>query len=486
MTNHASDQEFTLDHGFETPEPFDRSIANLDMRCTANSVGNGMSLMVTASFGSDYVEIDLSDGGKLEVKCEIQKAMIVAKPYKCEFTDLDLEEIRGGFSYKQEFSAKRSRSQIAQTSFEGGVGAQISAAEGAGASAKGSGKKSSSSGMEDMYCTEGSREFNQVQFGIDQITIHGNPDGAPLEGNLVDRVTCFRVVPHASNQPYGVLMQLLVRRGGMKLADPEPLKISERLQSVWTRVFGGSGRLDKFHREAFQLLLQHLIETGLQDETNTKDAVLAARAIRAVPIDEGGSVLRHLALTQKPITLPVSTVESVLSDEPEKVVQILNEIGVDAGELNLSGRKMAFVLEETDEESERTSSGRHYELDVELQNYCSADLLFQANDEGAPEGTDSIFVNGRVMRQFTDRFRKLTRGANRARYSDSLNVDVEIGSDYLKFVFFKKVGEVEGVFAEVGELQLSGKWIEAVDGVVRRSTELMLSMPRKRPREVGE
>lgn len=120
LTNHAADQEFTLDHGFETPEPFDRAIANLDMRCTANSVGNGMSLMVTASFGSDYVNIDLSDGGKLEVKCEIHRAMIVAKPYKCDFTDLELEDVRGGFRYKQEFSAKRSHSQVAQTSIEGG------------------------------------------------------------------------------------------------------------------------------------------------------------------------------------------------------------------------------------------------------------------------------------------------------------------------------------------------------------------------------
>ncbi|OIQ42795.1 MAG: hypothetical protein BM560_01020 [Roseobacter sp. MedPE-SWde] len=478
MTNHASDQEFTLDHGFETPEPFDRAIANLDMRCTANSVGNGMSLMVTASFGSDYVNIDLSDGGKLEVKCEIQKAMIVAKPYKCDFTDLELEDVRGGFRYKQEFSAKRSHSQVAQTSLEGGASAQVDVVQSGKASAKSIGKKATSSDMEDTYCTKGGREYDQVQFGTDQITIHGNPDGAPLEGNLVNRVTCFRVVPHAPDQPYGVLMQLLVRRGGMRLTDPEPIKLSDRLHDVWNRVFGGSDRLDKFHREAFQLLLQHLIEAGLQSETNAKDAVLAARAIRAVPVDEGGAEHRHLALTQKPIILPVSTVECVLSDAPDKVVQVLRETGVDVADLTLPGRQFLFHMEgEETEDGLSSIRARQLELEVELRNYCRTDFIFLCEEEGGVTVADKIYVNSRVMRIIAEGLRKAgvstfgRQEVKRARKSIA-GIEVEVKDFSLRFSFLKGGDEPDELLEVVDEFLLLGEWLEVADGFVRQSSEL--------------
>ena len=207
MTDEDENHDFAVDYGFKPPEPFDRAVANLDMRCMSNSVSTGMKLAITASFGSDVVEISLSDGGKLEVMCEIYKAMVIARPYHCEFVDIEVEGASDGFAYKQTFSDSRASSSVVSSSFgvKASGGNQNFLAK---ADAEVSASKSSDKNTEGKFCLSGEREFPQVQFGLDQITIHKNPDGAPLEGNLVDRTTCFHVVPNSSVKPFGVLAQL--------------------------------------------------------------------------------------------------------------------------------------------------------------------------------------------------------------------------------------------------------------------------------------
>ena len=74
-------EEHEIDHHLKPPEPFDRAIANLDLRSVSNTTSEGLDLEVTASFGCDEIDIPLSDGGVLSVICGVKQALVVARPY---------------------------------------------------------------------------------------------------------------------------------------------------------------------------------------------------------------------------------------------------------------------------------------------------------------------------------------------------------------------------------------------------------------------
>lgn len=323
----ASD-EFLIDEHFKPPEPFERAVASLDLRCISNAMDNGLDLQVTAKFGADFVRINLDDGGVIEVNCKIIQAMIVAKPYNCHFTDLEVSH-NAGFSYEQSFEGERSHSgtlsKVAGLSVDGKANSTM-----LGSSAHLSASSDSKDATQDTYCISGQRSFQQVEFNQDEIRIHPNPDNSPLIGNLVDRATCFRILPIDESKPFGVMLKLQVRRNWMTLSDPESIKISDRLRGLISKAFNGTDPIDKFHKEAFNLLMSHLVAEGLQSNSNDIYATLAARTIRAEKISEDRSEHRHIELFPRSFTLPVHDMDVVLSNDPEQVRQTLLSNGVDA------------------------------------------------------------------------------------------------------------------------------------------------------------
>ncbi len=319
--------DFEIDGEYIAPEPFDRAVANFDVRCTENKISETMNVTLTASFSSDFVEIELSDGGSLEVLCEIHKAMIVAKPYACEIDALEECVVTGAFEYEQSFSEKRSTSSI--LNFDTSLGGSAKPGNGAGnigVDLKAGKKLHREEGGQ--YSISGRKKAKQVQFGTDQIMIDRNPDGLPLEGTLIDHVDCFKVRAGRHKGPYGILFELRVRRGWMQLTDPQPVNLTGKLKGVWDRVFSNDDKNAKFHQEAFRLLVQHLVEKGLQNTKNKTEAVLAARVIRAVPSKTGDTDVVLGALSPKPIVLAVEDLERVLTHEPKQILQKFDELGI--------------------------------------------------------------------------------------------------------------------------------------------------------------
>ncbi|MQQ09121.1 hypothetical protein GFB49_11700 [Epibacterium sp. SM1979] len=337
-----NDEEHELDYNLKPPEPFDRAIANLNLRGISNTSSEGLDLEITASFGNDYIDIPLSDGGILEARCNIFEALIVAKPYNCHFTDKNSTERDGGYQIVQKFHGERSSSQMVQRNSS--VGGEVSGGKyGASASASHTRTKNKETGTSDKHTITGEKQFRQVQYGLDQIRIFPNPDKAALVGNLVDHSQCFRVLPIDSSKPFGVLVQLLVRRNWLLLSDPKPISLSEQLTSFLDRALKGNDPIDRFHKEAFQVLLQHLVSTGLQAVGESTYATFAARAIRAIPVSGNDLEHRHIDLHPRSLELPVRDIEAVLSEDPVAVRRVLLEHGVD--EANIPGlpRRFAFL-----------------------------------------------------------------------------------------------------------------------------------------------
>jgi hypothetical protein len=327
-----NDNEFLIDHNFRPPEPFDRAIANLDVRCSGNSINDGLSLQITASFGSDFVEIELSDGGWIEVDCKIHEAIIVATPYNCSFTDMSPFEVESGFQYTQTFSGMRNHSSTAASELRAGA-TSVAGDPKLKADFAASTSKQSGNTATDQYQITGERKFMQVQFGQDQVRIFANPDKSPLEGNLVDCATCFRVVPNNRDLPFGVLVKLQVGRSWLSLSDAKPRSVSARMRDLFDKALMGTSPLDEFHRKSFQLLIEHLIRKGLQDTDSSKFATLAARAVRAVPLERDKLEHRFVNLVPRQLIVPVKDVEAVLFESREIVRKTLKSHGIAEDEM---------------------------------------------------------------------------------------------------------------------------------------------------------
>lgn len=120
-----TDGFFTIDDKFVPPEPFDRAIANFNIRCRSNSLEDGVNLDVDASFGTDEVRIELSDGSVLEASCEISEAIVVVKTFNCDLAEGEGKPGGVGFTYKQNFQGQRETSQISQSKAMGGLSSSI-------------------------------------------------------------------------------------------------------------------------------------------------------------------------------------------------------------------------------------------------------------------------------------------------------------------------------------------------------------------------
>ena len=195
------------------------------------------------------------------------------------------------------------------------------------------------------YETEltGRKTYSQVVSGHDHIRIHANPDGRPLAGNVVDHEKCFSIKPVRSAEPFGVLLRLQVSRGWMKLTDPKPVGASDSFKKRLSKALNGTDPEDEYHREAFTLLLEHLVEVGLQSSDEKKYATLAACALRASPIDQGLFEPHYAQLRPRKLVLPLEDLEAVLMESPENAAKILSSHGVaDEDVVALSVRKLRF------------------------------------------------------------------------------------------------------------------------------------------------
>lgn len=389
-----TDEHLSIDDSFVPPEPFDRAIANLEVRCRSNSLEDGLDLDVTISFGADEVRIDLSDGSVLEVMCEVNEAIVVLKTFNCDLAEGERGPTGVGFEYQQNFKGSRSTSRISQAKIGGKVVANAPVS-GVDIGGEVGGAMEGSAQSQDCYEVQGERKFSQVQIGTDQIRIYPNPDLSALVGNLLESPNCFKVLPRANNNPFGILTELQVSRGWMKLSNPKPVSVSKKLTALWDKAFNGSDPLDEFHRNAFNLLLEHLVSNGLQANANRKYTTLAARAMRVEKLSSDEIEKRQIGLAERQLRLPVSTVESVLFETREKVENILIEAGVtDFSELGALSSSMIFFPSDSEKDS------RLVDLISFLGNSFSVEIGRKTQSNGEIAGSPRLFVPVEFARSF--------------------------------------------------------------------------------------
>lgn len=325
IDKHSND--FAADEFLEVPEPFERTVANVQLRHTSNSVDQGVDLEVHANFGSEYATISLEDGGAMEVRCDIYEAMILAKPFNCRFTAVEDPDGARGFVGEQRYS-DGSQSELSNSA-EGHLNGELSGPKKAvSASAKTSLASAAKSSQSEKLTIEASQTYRQVEFGVDEIRIRRRPDGLPLEGTLIDRVNCLRVLPKDPSKPFGVVLRLQVKKNWMHISDVEEISFSEKLKSLVTSVLKRDNPEEEFNREAFRVLLNHLVNKGLQLKESGQYATLAARAFRGVQKSDDNLEVTYSELAQRDFRLPIHHLEAVLASDRQTVLKILAQHGL--------------------------------------------------------------------------------------------------------------------------------------------------------------
>lgn len=218
---------------------------------------------------------------------------------------------------------------------------------------------------------------------------------SPLIGNLLDAQNCFRILPRQNELPFGVLAELQVSKGWMKLRDPKPVTASKRLSEIWEKAFSGTDHIDEFHRKAFLLLLEHLVSKGLQADADGKYATLAARALRIETLTSDELEKRQIGLAERRLRLPVSTIESVLFEPRETVENILIEAGVtDLTELGALSSSLVFYPLGAE------MSGRLVDLAAFLSQSFTVKIGRGTEIKGEKLATPRIFVPVDFARDF--------------------------------------------------------------------------------------
>lgn len=385
---------FSIDDSYSPPEPFDRAIANVDVRCRSNAIEDGIDLDIIVSFGADEVRIELSDGSTIEAMCEIKEAIVVIKTFNCDLGERSVSAPGVGFEYKQNLKGTRTSSSIsaARATATGSLTAPTPNSNlAADASISGETKQQ----QEDTYEVTAERKFSQVQIGTDQIRIHPNPDLSPLVGNLLEAEKCFSVVPRRNDKPFGILAELQVSKGWMSLSDPRPTSTSTRLTQLLEKKLKGKDPIDEFHRRAFNLLMEHLVSMGLQVDANRKYATLAARAIRVEKVSADETGRRYIGLSERRICLPVAALEAVLFEPRDKVENILIDAGItDLSQLGPLSSSMVFYP------SGYRTDGRLVELGAFLESSFKITILRETQDDGENRGAPRIFAPFEFARSF--------------------------------------------------------------------------------------
>jgi hypothetical protein len=323
-----SENEFEFDDDLTPPEPFDRTIAYLDVKPVSNDTRDAIDVSVTASFGHDVVEIPLSDGGSLEVQLGILEAIIVSRYVNCNPTTMEADFDHKGYSFTTKFGA--GESSVAEGEIGGGLGLEAQVGETtAAARANAEVQRSRRSANTEELSTEGQRNYEQVELSSDQIRIRPNPDGSPLVGQLVPGDTCWRVLPDNLDQRFGMLTELQVRRSWIELKNPVAISKSNRLVAALKNAWDGEDTRDEFHREAFKLLVSHLVVSGLQSSYSNTEATLAARAVlgRPRPKQEGHEHMLALPIARR-LNLRVDELVTVLVEDVDNVVDFLKSQGI--------------------------------------------------------------------------------------------------------------------------------------------------------------
>lgn len=315
------------------PEPFDRAIAHVEISTKTNDLTSGMDISVSAFFGHEQVSFGLDDGGVLDADCLITQAHIVARHYNCTSQLLDESATKRVAGLEMEQVQSESHEATTSSSFDSGAGGEAAAGR-LSALAKLKFDRGRSAKKKTIHSKNSTRHQEQVEIGLDHIRINENTDNSPLSGKLVNLPNCWRITPIDNSKPYALLVELRVRRNWMPLSEPLLEKGQPGFRDTLAKLWNGGSLSDEFHRQAFTLLLEHLVKRGLQSADENTYATLAAQALVAAPsLDPLDSVVLNAPLSPRKIILPSDILFQALTYPPRQIAHLLSVEGVERSEV---------------------------------------------------------------------------------------------------------------------------------------------------------
>lgn len=343
MSSSGSDiPELEQELNVDIPPPLDPHIASVSLRTGSNNPGDYFDLLLSASFGSEYVTLESGDD-TIEVQISIRKAEIKLDGANCSFHLLTDGEV-GGDGWK----GQDRNTQDSQRTTSRGAGVSVDTGDSVPAS-------KASVGFENSLKTSGqsSRDLDRkllpwrvisndtVQVGyLDEFT-------RVLHGRILDENVSIRATPSSRNNRVGVLARIRVREQWIDIEEIKVISASMRVRSFLEGLLSGSDELEE-RRRLFSKLLAHLISVKLQDRSDRRNATIAASAMVFSPAN-GSARGVNLPRPRGAIQIDPTAIERFIQTSVGSEAKLLVELGVqlDPGEDEVSFAEQVEDILET-------------------------------------------------------------------------------------------------------------------------------------------
>ncbi len=399
----AASKELAVESGIKSLPAFDEHICAINLRANTNNPTDGYGVGISAYFGSERVNLKIGDE-EISFKFEIYKAELTIDAVNCEidatFTPkFDIEEPFPPESLDEVDSREvKTRWKVSSGSLIQNV-ANIDYER----STEGLAPKK----IESWY------QIHRLNDRTLQIASLGK-NSKPLNGKIISEYVGWYVLPKL-NSDSGILAKVRVREDWIKLVDPIPL---DHDGPIWEQIYRflrkGSNE-SRARREAFNILLTHLVEIGLQANSNSKEATLDVDAIVVRPADDLIYKIESSKVDSPPLSISVSEITYFLQSAPGSERAILEEIGVP--KQRLLEYSEALAINTGPPETKRLSNRSAYQIYDDL----SAD---QINIKTVKEWLIRVIQNQRY-----DGFLPLTEFGHHARlqFQNQRSIPRELG-----------------------------------------------------------
>lgn len=316
------DHDLEIELNLKVPAPLDPHIASVSIRTGSNNPADYFDLLLSASFGSEYVTLDSGDD-RIEVKISIQKAEIKLNSVNCSFAlihNVDTQSENWQVTEKAVDKRGRASERRAGGSFSlnrDGVSGDLSV-----------GSNRSSSGENSL---EYERDRNVLPYRVlsdDTIQVgYANDFKLDVHGRVIDESIGIRVVPTQLGKSIGVLARTRVRERWITIDEANPIKASSTFRRLWQSMEAESKDSSR-KRELFGKLIAHLIAKNLQEKDDDVHATLCAAAVVFSPSNSRSLGIGSPARENR-IKIDPTLIEAFLQADKTHEVEILRDLGVE-------------------------------------------------------------------------------------------------------------------------------------------------------------
>lgn len=320
--------EMQLEHDLKIPAPLDPHIASISIRTGSNNPADSFDLLLSATFGSDYVVLE-AGSEEIEVRISVMKAEIKLDGINCQFhligpsgVEPGAEAWTGTQTSVQRKTNSSGRNIDLGLSLSPGLRPEVNASVGI---------RGGSSAAAEATIERSRANMPFRILGADIVQV-GHPDAfdVPMHGRIIDENIAVRVTPTERSKRVGVLARIRVRERWISVKDARTESANSPIQRFLSSIRSNSSE-DEKRKELFQRLLAHLVAIQLQEESERKDATLAASALVFSPISEqfGGLALPK---ARDRLRIDLADIERFLNASDSERVGLLRSIGVDISE----------------------------------------------------------------------------------------------------------------------------------------------------------